>query len=159
MKATKEKLVSAFKVIGSEGYGSNVTEAIVEHTAEGFKNYIKPFLEKYPELYPKYTRGTVVKAAPGTDGILCFGSLECAKSFRRRCFRLKKAYIVRVKGAGRRKVEWLWSGCMDLSTLVRIREKIKDPLNWETATAPVGTIGLEWVKVGSRVVKGDRDEF
>ena len=37
--------------------------------------------KKYPDLFPRYLKGTIVEKAPGTVGIFCFPSLVDAHDF------------------------------------------------------------------------------
>ncbi len=151
MKATKEKLVNAFKLVGPKGYGTNVTGAMAEYS---MKN-IQEILKRYPELYPRYTRRAVVKAAKGSVGILCFEKTEDAQAFRSKYPMLEKAHIVRVKGVKLKRVDWLWANCMNLLTLPNVKGKPYDICSFTVCSAPQGTIGFRWVKVGNKVIEGD----
>jgi len=60
------------------------------------------FRKEHPELFPRYHKGSIVKAAIGSVGIMCFPSERHAESFKGYSRRLSHSLmIIRVEGIGK----------------------------------------------------------
>jgi len=119
-KPTKtDKGIKAFKVVGPQGYGTNVTGAIFG--VRGITPTIREFLDKYPNYFPKYKRGAIINQAPKSAGVFCFSTIVDARKFIHNNFQLREqdVKILQVTGWGRRKITEIIPGCMELSTLFR----------------------------------------
>ena len=70
------------------------------------------FRKKNPEFFPRYFRGSVVKAAPKSKGILCFETKQHAENFISDFFLKHRATVVKVQGIGRaRRIDSVIRGC------------------------------------------------
>jgi hypothetical protein len=106
--------------------------------------------KKNKEWFPRYLKGTTVKKAPNSVGILAFQSKAAAKTFARDSFDVvfAPAQIIKVKGIGERKQDvYVVSGCGYAP--IRIHDAIH-PLfrEWPwTVEAPSGTVAYDAVEV------------
>ena len=101
----KEKNI-VYKVIDKKTrYGSNAGMYLSCHSIREFKGLLnRNNLEKY---FPKYEKGSIVRAAPNTIGILCFSSYWHSLNFLIsivHCHEDRGHFcIIKVKGIRRRK--------------------------------------------------------
>lgn len=63
----------------------------------------KEFKKQHPEYFPKYKKDTIVYAAPGSVGIMCFETAENAYDFIHRYDLNSRAKAIKVDGIGRAK--------------------------------------------------------
>jgi len=129
---------NVYKVVGVERrYGSNGTGFEYEHEDLNLDHWFdehenSPYAEDVElakllkPYFPKYIKGTTVKAVPGSPGILCFKTEIAAQSFIRRSFysRPQMVTIIQVIGLGKplKKYE-LNSGCFNIKNLINYKKR------------------------------------
>jgi hypothetical protein len=116
--------MKVYKVVEARTrYGSNV----MGHKMEcGFfsdppsaQNNFRKLIRKYPDIFPKYTKGKIVTALPDTAGIFCFESKYFAERFTEEYYLEGRCKIIRVEGIGDPiKPKWVLSGGFDLDKLL-----------------------------------------
>lgn len=101
--------------------------------------------EEYPEWFPVYKKGTTVKMAPNSAGILCFTSYHAANGFKRDYDKLQnRAMIIKVKG-----IDMLTSPNMIYGACGTSPEYLYSRSEYQRRTipAPYRTIAFKSVKV------------
>jgi len=98
------------------------------------------FGKEHIEYFPRYLKGTTVKAAKGSVGILTFGMKREAKNFLSLANKEIDWLIIEVEGFGPRPVKYLNGLCGAEPSNI-----IKD--NNDHIYPPRGTIGFDKVKV------------
>ena len=76
--------------------------------------FMKSFRKKYIHFFPRYLKGTIVKAMKSSVGIFIFPKLEDAQNFEEMLIRQDgvSTKIIKVQGLGeRRKIERIILGC------------------------------------------------
>jgi len=99
------------------------------------------FKKQHPEFFPHYFRGRVIKAAPGSLGIMCFPTRGRAEGYKNGFFCRKKLTVVEVEGIGSpKKVDQIIEYCGIYPWRLCIS-------NSSTKPAPHGTVAFPAVKV------------
>jgi hypothetical protein len=124
--------------------------------SDGTLHFKSPFTEnrynrglefklKYLEYFPDYHKGSIVKAAPGSIGILVFNYLREARAFQKRYPALRQhGVIIKVIGEGlienkRDNLPRVRRGCGAIPENIKRGKNIVD--------APMGTLGYRQVRV------------
>ncbi|MCK5255074.1 MAG: hypothetical protein KAQ81_03565 [Deltaproteobacteria bacterium] len=131
----------AFKVVEKRTrFGSNLAICRASHHGSAFSNVIKAFKRKYPQFFPRYLKGSIVKKAVGTVGILTFKTWYDAERFACSLSAWRSLKIIKVKGIGKPKEEvWLIGNCgSDPTNLLNAGEEVP---------APTGTLAFPTVRV------------
>lgn len=139
----KEKVL--YKVVGKEHrYGTNMTGYMCNKNLDAKE--VEKFLESIPELkpfFPRYKKNSVVKAAPGSVGLLCFEDREFAEAFIARYPEslTKAGTIIKVKPLAKCKRARDWK-------IIRSCMSIKNLLDGHADMyAPSGTVAVDKLKV------------
>ena len=61
----------------------------------------RKFKKRYPQFFPRYLKGSSIKKAPRSVGILCFKSKRQAEKFCVGYYTLRNAIIIEVQGIGK----------------------------------------------------------
>ena len=100
--------------------------------------------KKTKEFFPIYKKGKTIKAVKGSIGIMCFETIEAAKTFKKDAFKFPSAMtIIQVEGLGkpRKRLKIICScGCNPTHLFDPQKEQLK-------ADPPAGTITFNSVKV------------
>ena len=142
--------IPAFKVVGPEGYGSNVTGLLCLTTNYHDKSEllkVMQFIKAHKKLCPIYKEGKVVKALPHSVGVLCFRHYYDAAHFKKGCMELANARILKVKGYKPLDCCTILGGAMDLNYLSKLAVRDRLPTGF-LLSPPLGTIGFESIRVG-----------
>ena len=147
-----ENYIKAYKVIGEERYGTNVTGALWKakyYSTVYEKNHIRHIIEQYPFLFPKYRVNSKVRALEGSLGIFCFQTYQSAKRFIKDYIQLNDAFIIEVYGKPPYKnISQIKAGGMNLYEFISNQAP--------NGFAPEHCIGFDEIIVGKRV-KNDLD--
>ena len=131
----------AFKVVEKRTrFGSNLAICRASHHGSAFSNVIKAFKRKYPQFFPRYLKGSIVKKAVGTVGILTFKTQFDADHFAASLSARPSLKIIRVEGIGKpkEKVRLIGNCGSDPTNLLNEEEEIP---------APTGTLAFPVVRV------------
>lgn len=138
------KIMIAYKVVEKNTrHGSNW--AIYRNFCKSRPHLDSKIRKKYPQYFPRYLKGTTVKAATGSVGIMCFEDKTDAQRFLIRELDYGNIYgkIIKVKGYNKNKVTF-WIGCHCASSPENI---IENKFAEGTMRPPLGTIAFKSVKV------------
>lgn len=101
------------------------------------------FRKEHPEFFPHYFRGKIIKAVPGSLGIMCFSRRDYAEQFMKSLCLGEMAIIVRVKPLGiGRSIDTVIPVCASCPWNLEFQSS-----NYFAAPSPKGTVGFEAVKV------------
>ena len=142
--------IPAFKVVGPEGYGSNVT-GLLWHATTYYGRFelleAMQFIKAHKKLCPIYKEGKVVKALPHSVGVLCFRHHHDAVRFRNSCMELDNARILNIKGYKPTDFCTILGGAMNFNYLSKLAVPERLPES-DQMSPPPGTIGFESIRVG-----------
>jgi len=147
--------IPAFKVVGPEGYGSNVTGLLwltTRYRGESDLLKVRQFIKAHEKLCPIYKEGEVVKALPHSVGVLCFRHYHDAARFKEGYRELANARILKIKGHKPSDCCTILGGAMDLSYLSKLAVPDRLPEDG-LVSAPLGTIGFESIRVGKETTQ------
>jgi len=147
--------IPAFKVVGPEGYGSNVTGLLWLTTRRGGESDLLKamhFIKAHKKLCPIYKEGKVVKALPHSIGVLCFRHYHDAARFKEGYRELANACILKVKGYKPSDCCAVLGGAMALKYLSKLAVPDRLPKNG-LLSPPLGTIGFESIRVGKETTQ------
>lgn len=147
--------IPAFKVVGPEGYGSNVTGLLCLTTNYHDKSEllkVMQFIKAHKKLCPIYKEGKVVKALPHSVGVLCFRHYYDAAHFKKSYRELANGRILKVKGYKPSDCCTILGNAMVLRylSMLAVPDRLpKDGL----LSPPLGTIGFESIRVGKETTQ------
>ena len=133
-----------FKVVGKRTrWGSNIT--IYRNSYPLNKRLIEArrLCIKYPNYFPKYSKGATVTGVADTPGIMCFEERKYAEDFLRTYLLHDTAKIIRVRGIGRPKYSFkIFFSCGDTPEYLWTLDESS-----KLGEAIPGTIAFESVKI------------
>lgn len=102
------------------------------------------YLEQYPELFPKYDKGSIIVKTPNSIGILVFLLQSDAILFFKQHFNVRNAEIIKVQGYCANPVDKLirWDTFDEVA-----RFYTRPEISKRYAPAPLGTYGCDVVEV------------
>lgn len=141
--------MECYKVVSKKyRYGTNASGFIQKYGFDKFESFLNEYssIKKY---FPKYEKGTIVKSAKKSIGILCFVDELAADDFISNNHQLSKTFwscrahkvkIIKVNGINQLKSSYIKAGGMDIKIFLDID-------NGELSPPPEGTLFFEKVEV------------